>query len=112
MANSDDQRSKYKEAEKAFNKELGARLKKLREKAKVKQATIAEVAGCTANYISLIERGKCRLTVFVFSAYIKALNISPNRLMGYDVQKDEIMDRIDRISTSTEELDGLLKKIL
>ncbi len=110
MTNRDDHKSKYKEAEKAFNKELGARLKKFREKARVKQHDIAEAAGCTANYISLIERGKSRLSPFVLSAYVKTLNVSPSRLMGYDDHRDEIMDKVINVTNNAEDIAALLEK--
>lgn len=90
--------------EKSFNKETGARLKKLRKEAKVNQDAVAKAAGCTPNYISLIERGKCRLSAYILMAYVNTLGISPNRLLGFDDNASRIKDTAREISMKAEDL--------
>ena len=98
--------------ENTFNRETGARLKKLRKEARIKQEDVATAAGCTTNFISLIERGKCRLSAYVLMAYVKTLGMSPNRLLGYDDQTLMLKDAVKELSEKAEDLLKQLEECL
>jgi len=56
-------------------KDLGDRLKKIREAAKLTQLEAAEAAGINVNYYALIERGEVNTSYKKIHAIGKALNI-------------------------------------
>ena len=63
-----------------FRKEVGNKLKKAREKAKLTQVEVAEKAGISTNYYACVERGKVniaaeRLQQIAEVLGIKLLNI-------------------------------------
>lgn len=62
---------------------LGWHLKSLREQAGLTQQEFADIAGCSKNYISAIERGVNRLTVSVLLEYCDVTHTSPNEALRY-----------------------------
>lgn len=62
---------------------LGWHLKSLREQAGLTQQEFAEIAGCSKNYISAIERGINKLTVSVLLEYCDITHTSPNEALRY-----------------------------
>lgn len=63
------------ESEKNMSKELGCRLRTLREKAKLTQAEVATKAGITVNYYARIERGEENPTWVKIEHIKKALGV-------------------------------------
>lgn len=62
---------------------LGMRLQSLRISKGVTQLQLSELAGCTKNYISAVERGVNKLTVPVLLEYCNALGMTPDEVLGY-----------------------------
>ena len=79
---------KMPEAEK-----LGLRLQKCREKKKITQQEMADACGVSKNYISAIERGINKMSVFTFAKYCEKCGITPN---------DILLPRRDRVIPELE----------
>lgn len=56
-------------------KELGDKLRKARQKAKLTQAQLAEKAGVGTNYYATIERGESNPSYEILQSIKKALNL-------------------------------------
>ncbi len=87
-----------------FNRTLGKRLKSFRTGAGVTQGEIAKAAGCSMNHISLIERGKCRASVYVLIAYADTLDLSLDTLTGHDGRLKEICESAEQIMKDSEKI--------
>ena len=73
-------------------RELGSRLQWLREANGITQLRLSELAGCSKDYISAVERGINKLTVPLLLEYCRVLNMSPDSVLGYtgDALEDEL----------------------
>ena len=75
--------TKFAKGEADFLKEIGEKLKTLREETIYSQNDIARFSGCGKNHISEVENGESRLTLFQLIAYCRVLHVSPNDILGY-----------------------------
>ena len=100
------------ESERDFIKNVGEKLGCLRQKAGFSQNDIAKKSNCKKNHISEVERGVSRLTVYQLECYCRALHITPNEIMGYELDRlsaDEI-DLIRKFKRlDSEQQDSILK---
>lgn len=62
-------------------KMLGERIRIKRKRAKFTQESLAEMVGCSVNFISQIERGKSKMSVATLSAIADTLKVSMDSLM-------------------------------
>ena len=80
-----------------FNIEVGERLIARRKMLGYTQAKVASLAGTlTRGHLSLVERGATAITARALVGLCKALNISPNDLLGVDDSAGS--ERTDRVS--------------
>jgi transcriptional regulator with XRE-family HTH domain len=63
-----------------FQRYAGANVRKLRERRRLTQEQLAELAGIEARYVRLIERGRMNVTLAVLVAVGDALGVEPARL--------------------------------
>ena len=73
--------------------ELGRRLQKYRENAKVTQKQMADACGCSKNYLSAVERGINKVNVSVLTGYARTLGMSLDELAGFET-KGEILPEL------------------
>ena len=85
----------------ANKKQLGQRLKELRENADITQLDLSLSAGCSKNYISALERGINKLTVPMLLEYCKALHLTPNDVLNYST--DSRLSEIQSILQNMDE---------
>ena len=93
-------------------KELGQRLQTLREQAGITQLALSEMAGCSKNYLSSVERGKIKLTVPLLLEYCSALHKAPNEVLGYEDGKKHNSELMSIIETFSKEQYEQAVKIL
>ncbi len=65
-----------------FNKEVGNRIKKLRQKTNLTQAQVAEKAGININYFAVIERGEVTTSPVNLKKISKVLGVSVSDIIG------------------------------
>jgi transcriptional regulator with XRE-family HTH domain len=70
-----------KDTESPFLRQLGKRIKELREKRELSQEALSRASGVHRVYISGIERGIRNLTVLHLVSIAKALKIRPGALL-------------------------------
>jgi len=64
-----------------FTKEIGQRVRAEREKRKLSQEQLADLAGFYRTYIGHIETGAYSPSAFTLSRIAKALNVDPSKLL-------------------------------
>lgn len=62
-------------------RQMGMTLRKLRQAKKLSQATLAERAGLSREYVNKIEAGRYDPPLSTINALAKALGVKPGRLM-------------------------------
>lgn len=65
-----------------FNKEVGKRIRTLRQKAGLTQAQVAEKAGININYFAVIERGEVTTSPVNLKKISKVLSVSVSDIIG------------------------------
>jgi len=65
-----------------FNKEVGKRIRTLRQKAGLTQAQVAEKAGININYFAVIERGEVATSPVNLKKISKVLSVSVSDIIG------------------------------
>ena len=60
---------------------FGAGLRKLRLKRDLSQERLAELAGLHRNYVGMVERGECNISLIAVIALARALNVKPSKLV-------------------------------
>lgn len=104
-------------------KRLGACLKDFREEQDLNQEQLARILGCTAQYISDVERGKYSLSLGKYLKLCEQFGVASDRLLfGKNEQYSEfdirnrIMKKIDGLNMKQveflEEQINLMKKVL
>jgi len=61
---------------------FGAQLRELRLKRNFSQRRLAELAGLRENYIGMVERGECNISLIAVIALARALSVKPAKLMA------------------------------
>lgn len=61
---------------------FGAGLRKLRLKRNLSQERLAELAGLHRNFIGMVERGECNVSLLAIIALARALDVKPSRLLA------------------------------
>jgi DNA-binding XRE family transcriptional regulator len=61
---------------------FGAELRKLRLKRNLSQGRLAELAGLHRNYVGMVERGECNVSLIAVVALARALSVKPANLMA------------------------------
>lgn len=99
-----------------FSKEVGRRLRELRESSGLNQTDLAERVGVSTRTISRIERGESVLDVQVAVRICSELKVSPNWLLGYPGEQasreavqayrkeEDVEQRAQRLSAMLNEL--------
>ncbi len=70
-----------------MNKEIGSKIRKLREARQITQSMLAQKAGIAQSTLSYIEKGKKMPQFDTLSSICRGLNISILELLSYDVLK-------------------------
>lgn len=65
-----------------FNKEVGNRIKKLRQKTGLTQAQVAKEARININYFAVIERGEVTTSPVNLKKISKVLGVSVSEIIG------------------------------
>ena len=80
--------------------EFGANLRILRHASGLSAEALAERIGITKNIIYLYESGHCLPKLSTMLKMCTELNVTPNRLLGYDVEAslNEAQEQLDGIS--------------
>ncbi len=60
---------------------FGARLRQLRLKRNLSQERLAELADLHRNYVGMLERGECNISLLSILALARALNVKPAKLI-------------------------------
>jgi transcriptional regulator with XRE-family HTH domain len=66
--------------------ELGQQIVKYRKAQKLSQQTLADKAGVSRNYISLIERGEANVSTGILEQIATVLGVPPAKLLGHSSQ--------------------------
>ena len=66
---------------KDMNVSIGRNLRKIRLKRKLYQVDVAITTGLRSNYISVIERGKAKITMTTFDRLVEGLGIKSSKLI-------------------------------
>jgi DNA-binding XRE family transcriptional regulator len=61
---------------------FGDELRKFRSKRNLSQKQLAELAGLDRNYVGLVERGECNISLIALVALARALSVKPAKLMA------------------------------
>lgn len=73
--------------------EIGNRIRKYREEAKLSQTQLAEQIGVSNSRVSNWEQGLNRPDADMLAEICKALNVSPSLLLGIQLTSEELNDR-------------------
>ena len=60
---------------------FGAELRKLRLKRNLSQDQLAELVGLHRNYVGMVERGECNISLITVVALARVLSVKPAKLM-------------------------------
>jgi DNA-binding XRE family transcriptional regulator len=61
---------------------FGAELRKIRSKRSLSQERLAELAGLHRNYVGMVERGECNISLIAVLALARVLSVKPAKLMA------------------------------
>jgi transcriptional regulator with XRE-family HTH domain len=64
-----------------LNVNIGRNLRKIRLKRKLYQVDVATMTGLRSSYISVIERGKAKITMATFDRLVEGLGIKSSKLI-------------------------------
>lgn len=64
-----------------INIQMGLQIKKAREEAHLTQEQLAELLGCTPQYISLMENGRYTISIKMLRVLCSSLNISSDSIL-------------------------------
>lgn len=74
--------------ESKYTKDLGERLKDLRAGKGISQKEMAKRLGISRTYLSNIERGVNRVTVFLLEKYCNIFKMSPDEVLEYNFKEE------------------------
>lgn len=77
--------------------EIGNRIRKYREEAKLSQMQLAKQIGVTNSRVSNWEQGLNRPDADMLAEICKALNVSPSLLLGIQLTSEELNDKERKI---------------
>jgi len=103
-------------------KDLGIRIRNLRNDAKLTQEELAELADISTVYLGEIERGKKVIGIDKFINIVKALKVSADYVLCNEIPSgepyvfDEITEKLKKLTpkqrkTAIDILDGYLKNL-
>lgn len=84
---------------KSLAERLGRRVRDRREAANLTQASLAERAGLSVNYVSAVERGAKVPSLPALEDLARALGVAPGTLLGPD-SKDAWLDELVSVAES------------
>lgn len=90
-------------------KQIGQRLKELRQRRGVTQVELAQELGITQGVVSEYERGEVRLHAVLLAAFAKALKTSPNRILGFEKIEEDGASKDRRFLRRLQRIDVLSK---
>lgn len=73
---------------KEFAENIGERMAEKRKACNVTQEEIGKATGNTKNYISALERGVNKISLYTFVQYCDYLGITPNEMLGYESKNE------------------------
>jgi transcriptional regulator with XRE-family HTH domain len=98
-------------------REVGARVRALRQQGDLTQTELAELLGTKQTAVSEIERGKRGLTVQQVVKLAQALKVTPNDILGNDGQHPRprsarLLRRLHRVEQLPEDQQAAVLKLL
>ena len=82
-----------------MRKIVSAKLRARRERMNMTQARLAEMARVSIELVSRIERGRCLPSIPTLVAFSKALETTPDRLLGFETKASpEVNAMMDAVS--------------
>lgn len=90
---------------KEMNIKIGQMLQTAREDKRITQEEVAKIIGISKQHLSAVERGVNKASIEMLLGYCKALDITPNEILGYsekDIPK-ELKDKILSMDTANQQ---------
>ena len=83
-----------------INWHTGIAIKRARENAKITQEALSEILDCSPQYVSMLETGRCTISVKMLRALCLSLNISSDSILFPDKGRNSL----DIVSYKCKEL--------
>lgn len=89
-----------------YDVRLGRALRHYRESAKITQTEMGKACGCTQGAIFKYEEGINRITAHLLDDYCKKLGITPNEILGFEVNpiNPDLKNYVSTLSAGQQEL--------
>ena len=70
-----------------FNRQMGMAIKRARENTKLTQEQLSEILDCSPQYVSMLETGRCTISVKMLRTLCLSLNVSSDSILFPDKGK-------------------------